>query len=184
MLNNPLFWIGIYLVGYTITIVVISLPRLSTKFENKLLRSLVRPFILLTFIGPPLALPFTKGPRMAIPTLVALTVGIILLGINFILKILGQKQIGILPALKGKARLVATGVYGIVRHPLYLSNGLLALGMAILFKSMYALLFSIPYFLSYLLIIHFEERDLLEKYGEEYREYTKKVPWRLIPWLL
>ena len=68
----------------------------------------------------------------------------------------------------------------IVRHPLYMSNGLLAIGMAILFRSIFALLFFIPYFLFFLLLIHFEEKNPLEKYGEEYRRYRKKVPWRMI----
>ena len=107
-------------------------------------------FILLTFIAPIIALPFTKGPRIAILTPVALTVGIILLGINFIIKILAQKEIGIASALKSKGSLVTRGVYGTVRNPLYMSNFLLAVGMAVLLKSMYALLFSIPYALLYL----------------------------------
>jgi protein-S-isoprenylcysteine O-methyltransferase Ste14 len=179
--GNPLFWIGIYLIGYIITIMVLSLPGMLTKIENKMPKPLIRTLILLTFIGPPVALPFTKGPKIRIPTPVALTVGIILLGINFIIKGLGQKEIGVIPALKSKGKLVTTGVYEIVRNPLYLSNGLLAIGMALLFRSMSALLFSIPYFLFYLPLIHFEEKDLLEKYGEEYEDYKKKVPWRIIP---
>lgn len=62
-----------------------------------------------------------------------------------------------------------------------MSNGLLAIGMAILFKSLYALLFSVPYFLSYLLIIYFEEKDLLKKYKEEYKKYKKEVSWKILP---
>jgi protein-S-isoprenylcysteine O-methyltransferase Ste14 len=62
-----------------------------------------------------------------------------------------------------------------------MSNGLLAIGMAIFLRSMNALLFSIPYSLSYLLIIYFEEKDLLEKYGREYQDYKMKVPYRIIP---
>lgn len=177
-LNNPPFWIGIYLVGYTITIIVLNLRVILTKVEHKIPKPLIRVFLLLTFIAPPLALPFTKGQKTAIP---ALIVGIILLGINFIIKALSQKQLGPIPALKSKGRLITTGIYGWVRHPIYLSNGLLAAGMAVLFKSMYALLFLIPYFLFYLPIIHFEEEDLLEKYREEYKEYKRKVPWRIIP---
>lgn len=181
MLSNPLFWIGVYFVGYAITIAAISLPKLSTKVENRIPKLFIRIFILSTFIAPPLALPFTKGPKIVIPTPIALTLGILLLGINFIIKITAQKQIGTIPALRRKSNLVTAGIYGIVRHPLYLSNGLLAMGMAALFRSMYALMFSVPYFLSYLLIIYFEEKDLLGKYGEEYKGYKKKVPWKLIP---
>lgn len=91
---------------------------------------------------------------------------------------------GAILALKRKKKLITVDMYGIIRHPLYISNGLLAIGMAVLFKSMYAFLFSIPYSLSYLLIIYFGEKNLLEKYGEEYKEYRRKVPWRMIPKLL
>lgn len=178
---NSLFWIGLYIVGYVITIVVVSQSGMRIRVETKMPGVLTRIFILLTFVAPPVILPFTKGPKIAIPTSVALTVGILLLGINFIIKIVAQRQIGVSPALKSKAKLITTGIYGIVRHPLYLSNGLLAIGMAILLKSMSALLFSIPYALLYLLIIHFEERGLLEKYGEEYEAYKGKTPWRMIP---
>jgi len=179
-LIDPVFWMGIYLMGYTIAIIVFSLPELL-NWVNRIPKPVIRIFTLSTFIVPVIALPFTEGPRMEIPTPIALIMGIILLGMNFIIKISAQKQIGISPVLKGKGKLVTTGVYGIVRNPLYLSNGLLAMGMAILFRSLYAFLFSIFYLLSYLPIIHLEERDLLEKYGREYLDYRKKVPWRMIP---
>ena len=179
--TNPLFWIGLYLVGYIIAIVALSSSGVRIKVENKIPKPLTRIFILLTFVAPPVILPITKGPKMKIPTPVALTVGIVLLGINFIIKIVAQRQIGVSPALKNKAKLNTSGIYGVVRHPLYMSNGLLALGMAILFKSMHALLFSIPYALLYLLIIHFEEKNLLERCGEEYKEYKRKTPWKMIP---
>lgn len=181
ILNESIFWIGIYLIGYTITIAVLSLRGMQTKVENRIPKPLIRIFILLTFIAPVVALPFTEGLKMEIPIPVASIAGIIFLGINFIIKILAQKQIGVTPALKSKGKLITTGIYRTVRNPLYLSNGLLAVGMAVFFRSLHAFLFSILYFLSYLLVIHFEERDLLEKYGEKYREYRRKVPWRMIP---
>ncbi len=190
--TNPLFWIGLHLVGYVITIVVFASPRVSNSVENKIPKPLTRIFILLTFIVPPVILPFTslysehltgftKRPKIAISTPVALTVGIFLLVINFYIKILAQRKIGVSPALKGKGKLITTGIYGIVRHPLYMSNRLLAIGMAVFFRSVCAILFSIPYSLSYLLIIHFEEKGLLEKYREKYKKYKKEVPWRMIP---
>ncbi len=179
--GNPLFWIGIYLVGYIITILILSKHSIHNKVESRMPKPVMRFFIFLTFIAPPVALPFTKGPNIPIPTSIALSVGITLLVINFVVKIISQRQIGVLPALKSKGRLVTTSMYGIVRHPLYMSNGLLAIGMAILLKSIYALLFSIAYAFLYLPIIHFEEKDLLEKYGEEYKAYKRKVCWRIIP---
>ena len=180
-LNNPLFWTGIYLIGYIITIVALASPKVLNKIEKKLPKPLIRIFILPTFIAPPVILPFTRSPKIEIPTAIALFFGILLLVINFHIKIIAQKQIGAIPALKSKGKLITTGIYNIIRHPLYISNGLLAFGMAFLLKSLYALLFAIPYSLLYLPIIYFEEKDLLKKYGEVYEEYKRKVPWKMIP---
>ncbi len=179
--NNPLFWIVFFLVGYTAVIVALSLPEVLVKIEKRAPKILIRILIFFIFIMPVVILPFTEGPKITIPDSVSVSVGLSLLILNFIIKILAQKQIGALPAVKSKSKLVTTGIYEIVRNPLYMSNGLLAIGMAILLKSMYALLFSIPYSLSYLLIIYFEEKDLMKKYGREYQSYKMKVPWRIIP---
>ena len=181
ILGSPFFWIGVYLVGYIVAIAVISIAGMQTKVENKIPRPLTRIFILLTFIVPPVILPITEGPKMTIPTPVALTVGILLLGINFIIKIVAQRQIGVSPALKSKAKVITAGIYSVVRNPLYLSNGLLAVGMAILFNSLYAFPFSILYTFLYLPIIYFEEKDLSKKYGKEYEKYKRKVRWKMIP---
>lgn len=181
--SNPFFWIGLYSSGYIIIAIVFTSSRILTNVKNRIPKLFIRAFILPTFIAPIIALPFTKGPQLAVPAAIALFIGAVLLGASFTVRILAQKQIGKFPALKAKEKLITTGIYGIIRNPMYASNGLLALGMAVLFKSTYAALFSIPYTLLFLPIIYFEEKDLLDKYGKEFEEYKKKVPWRLIPWM-
>ena len=173
--SNPVFWIGVYSAGYTITILALGISSMQAKIQRRMPKFLVRIFLLLTFIAPPVIIPFTEGPKLAIPMPAALIVGVFLLATNFALKIVAQRQIGVLPALKGKAGLITTSVYGLIRHPLYVSNGLLAIGMAVLFRSMYALLFSVPYALLYLPIMHFEEKNLLKEYGGEYEKYREEV---------
>jgi len=151
MLNNfwvePFFWIGLYLIGYMITILVFISSKRAMKIENSIPKALVRIFAFLTFVLPIVILPFTEGPKMSIPTIITLTVGIFFLVLNFYLKIIAHRDIGISPALKSKTNLITTGIYRIIRNPLYLSNVFLAIGMAFLFKSGYALLFSLVYFL-------------------------------------
>ena len=71
---------------------------------------------------PIIILPFTEGPKIAVPTIIAVMVGIFFLGLNFYLKIIAHRDIGISPALKNKTNLITTGIYGIIRNPLYLSN--------------------------------------------------------------
>ena len=120
---------------------------------------------------------------MGLPQVIAIGFGGVLFTANIILKIAGQRRIGAMPGLKSKGTLVTEGVYGYVRHPLYLSNILMALGMALLLNSLYGLLFSIYYSIGFCLIIYFEEKGLIASYGDQYRAYQQRVRWRMIPYI-
>jgi len=71
---------------------------------------------------------------------------------------------------------VRKGVFSFVRHPIYLSEILLYLGLLLINISLAAALIWIiaMFFLHY--ISRYEEKLLLEKFGEEYRLYIKEVP--------
>lgn len=180
-LLEPAIWTFLYILGYIIVIIVLSSKNRISRVQKSVPKPVVMLFMLLTFIAPPVILPFARGPGIGIPSSISITLGIILIALNFVIKFLGQRKIGTIPGLKEKGNMVTGGIYGIIRHPLYMSNGLLAIGLAILFDAMYALVFSICYFFLFLPIIYFEEKDLIEKYGEKYLKYKRKVPWRMIP---
>lgn len=77
-------------------------------------------------------------------------------------------------------KLIDTGLYGIVRHPMYSATVLLFLSMPLILGSIYA--FAI--FLLYPLIIAKRiksEEVFLEQELSGYAEYKQKVPYRLIP---
>jgi protein-S-isoprenylcysteine O-methyltransferase Ste14 len=79
-------------------------------------------------------------------------------------------------------RVVDTGLYGIVRHPMYSVTLLLFLSMPLVLGSLFAL---IP-FLAYPFIITVRlrnEEKLLEAELDGYTAYQKKVKWRLIPFI-
>ena len=81
---------------------------------------------------------------------------------------------------EGGHRVISTGPYAVVRHPMYSGFILWFISMSIALGSLYGL---IPLgFITILLIvrIHFEE-ELLHEELEGYTEYTKKVKKRLIP---
>ena len=178
---SPFLWISVYTIGYVITIIVFSIQNVLTKIESIIPKFVIRFFALLTFIVPIIILPLTKGPKIPIPTPISITLGIILFIVAVIIRVLGQREIGTSPALKNKKELITIGVYSVTRNPLYISNSLLAIGFAVTFKSLYALLFSIVYFFLWLPLIYLEEKDLQQKYGKEYEEYKIKTPWRMIP---
>ena len=79
-------------------------------------------------------------------------------------------------------KVIDTGLYGIVRHPMYFATLLLFLSMPIVLGSVY----SFVIFLAYPFIIGMRiknEEELLEKELVGYREYKQKVKYRLIPFI-
>lgn len=77
---------------------------------------------------------------------------------------------------------IDTGLYGIVRHPMYSATLLLFLSMPLILGSMYALLV----FLAYPFIIAKRikgEEAFLEKELAGYAAYKQKVKYRLIPFI-
>ena len=79
-------------------------------------------------------------------------------------------------------RVIDTGLYGIVRHPMYSATLLLFLAMPVVLGSAYAL----AVFLAYPFIIVKRiksEEAFLEKELPGYREYKQKVKYRLIPYI-
>jgi protein-S-isoprenylcysteine O-methyltransferase Ste14 len=71
---------------------------------------------------------------------------------------------------------VSKGVYRISRHPIYLTGFLLYIGIGIATASWVILLCAILWIVLFHFVVPFEERFLLEKYGDSYREYMNKTP--------
>ena len=79
-------------------------------------------------------------------------------------------------------KVIDTGLYGIVRHPMYSATLLLFLAMPIVLGSIYSFII----FLAYPFIIAKRikgEEAFLEKELDGYREYKQKVKYRLIPFI-
>lgn len=84
--------------------------------------------------------------------------------------------------VKEGQKVIDTGLYGIVRHPMYSATLLLFLSMPLVLGSLY----SLCVFLAYPLIIIkriIGEEQFLEKELEGYAEYKQKVKYRLIPFV-
>jgi protein-S-isoprenylcysteine O-methyltransferase Ste14 len=81
-----------------------------------------------------------------------------------------------------KQRVITTGVYSFVRHPLYLGCALLMFGAPLLVGSVYGLILSVIGLLVLAGRTVGEEKMLIEEL-EGYDEYKKKVKYRLIPFV-
>ena len=79
-------------------------------------------------------------------------------------------------------KVIDTGLYGIVRHPMYAATLLLFLSMPLVLGSVYAFVIFLAY--PFIIVKRLKsEEAFLEENLEGYREYKKKVPYRLIPFI-
>ncbi|MBI2937727.1 MAG: isoprenylcysteine carboxylmethyltransferase family protein [Thaumarchaeota archaeon] len=81
-----------------------------------------------------------------------------------------------------KQKLITNGIYGHIRHPLYLGEIIRNTGFAFAACSLYGL---IPILIGNVLLlfrIGVEERMLVEEFGVEYEEYMRRT-WKLVPYV-
>lgn len=79
-------------------------------------------------------------------------------------------------------KVVDTGLYGIVRHPMYMATVLLFLMMPIVLGSWYALIV-FAFYPAIIIVRLKDEEELLSRELPGYTEYKQKVKYRLIPFL-
>jgi len=112
--------------------------------------------------------------------------GLVLLLVGSAIRVQARRTLGnyfspvvrILPEHK----LTRYGIYKYIRHPGYLGELLLYFSVPLLFHSLYGFLvmvFLIPFILYR---IRVEEQMLIEKFGDEYRDYMRKSK-RFIPYV-
>lgn len=83
----------------------------------------------------------------------------------------------------GAGKLVTTGIYGYIRHPQYTGLLLLSLGMIIEWATL-PMLIMYPIIIGvYVRLAKKEEKDMMNEFGDAYREYMKKTK-RFIPFVL
>ena len=77
---------------------------------------------------------------------------------------------------------ISTGLYGVVRHPMYLASVLMFLSIPLVMGSWYAL---IPFaFYPVLMVVRIlDEEKLLSAELAGYEEYKRKVKYRMIPFV-
>ncbi len=79
-------------------------------------------------------------------------------------------------------RVVDTGLYGMVRHPMYLATILLFLSMGIVLDSVFSFIVLLCYIPIIVKRIKYEEKTLMDNLVG-YSDYIMKVKYRLIPFI-
>ena len=127
-----------------------------------------------TWITDSFFLEYTTFINQYIPPAVKIPVGMVFLIISGYLSIKGHSIVFV--KNRENAGVIRENVFNIVRHPIYLSEILLYLGLLILNISLAASIVWIIGigFLHY--ISKYEESLLLARFGKEYEQYMKEVP--------
>lgn len=172
----PLFWVPIHcalaffrrlgLFTYVLPIVTwLPLAYLTFTMRDPLLKFRIALTPLVNDLG---ALLLLFGIGLQVWTLLLLTLPVIM----------GMPEI----SKNAPGRLIATGPFSVVRHPTYLSHTLMLLG-SFLWTEVAALFIAtvIDALVVNAVIVPLEERELLERFGEEYEAYRQQVPNRILP---
>ena len=67
------------------------------------------------------------------------------------------------------------GIYGKIRHPQALGEGILGFGTGFIFQSPFIALFSLLWIPLMVYVSFIEEKDLVKRFGDEYRAYQTRT---------
>jgi protein-S-isoprenylcysteine O-methyltransferase Ste14 len=150
---------------------------------------IVLPVFILSFVGLVVFIPldvfrFHLFPR---PSVLVSSLGLLLYLAGWVPMCLAFKENAFAaPVVKHQAErqqtVIDTGVYGVVRHPMYSGLLLLGPGMALWLESYAAVLVAIVPIAMLMVRIGIEER-FLRRELQGYDAYTQKVHYRLIPFV-
>ena len=104
-------------------------------------------------------------------------VGISLTFVGFTLWTIAKLQLGASFAVWAQAkRLVTTGLYSKIRHPIYFFGGIAILGLFVAWGRLVPLVLFLAFYTTQLLRMKKEEAVLEQAFGDEYRRY-KASTW-------
>ena len=112
--------------------------------------------------------------RHYIPLFVRIVIGVVILVISIYL-FWGSHKI-VFGQVREKPVVINKGVFCRVRHPMYLSAIMLYFGLLSFTLSIFAMIVWIIALIFYHLIASYEEKLLIEKFGESYSQYQSEIP--------
>jgi protein-S-isoprenylcysteine O-methyltransferase Ste14 len=104
--------------------------------------------------------------------------GLFIFTVSLVLTITALFNVASAPA----DRPVTEGVYKISRHPMYFSGFLMIASVGVCGASWGVLLLAVIWMVFWRIVVPFEERFLVQTYGDSYRDYRDRTPrWIGIP---
>lgn len=188
---NGWLFIGLLFIPMLILGVVLFLKapkllekRLSTKEKEKTQKGVVSASALLFLVGFIVAgLDFRFGwSAIPLPVVIAASV-ILLVSYGLYGEVMRENAyLSRTVEVQENQKVIDTGLYGIVRHPMYAVTVWLFLSIPVVLGSLWSLLCFVPYVFVIAVRIKNEEK-VLEEGLEGYKEYKQKVKYRLIPFV-
>ncbi len=127
-----------------------------------------------TWILDSFFLKYTTSINQHVPLGIRIALGVVLLAFSVYLAIMG---LSIVFGEKSESSgVIKVSVFRVVRHPIYLSEILLYLGLLLLNLSLAAAIVWVIAILFLHYISRYEERLLIARFDEEYEQYMREVP--------
>lgn len=167
----------------------ISGESLSRKADGNLMMTFIRIFGLILWLSPFVYLlnpAWMDWSKLNLPESVRwLGVGAGIACIGLLYWLFSSIGNGITPvsATRKEHKLVTNGIYRWVRHPLYTVGAALFASFGLMADNWYIILLGALAFAAMAIRTPKEEANLIEKFGDEYREYMKRTG-RFLPKLL
>jgi len=176
ILTNPFFWAFVGMFGLLLGIALVS----GTKLGQNSLFGVIT-IMICDFSRIILVLPFCPQPRFEIG-IWNWILGVFIIAIAAVFGV-PALSINWWTAPDSKMTLKTTGIYGIVRNPIYLADLLFSLGFAVMFRSIIGVALIPIWWAAHLAVVLVEETSLERTLGQPYLDYKQQVKGRIIPGL-
>ncbi len=183
-INFSLLFVSLFLFSYFYTLSVQPIKREKKKGERawkecmklRIIASIfefITVITLILWIWFPLPLINWKvHPNYVFGLVIGIVISVPCLAI--LLK--GVKDAGSETLQPSKETEIYGGIYNYVRHPQSLGEFPLFLAIAFMVNSWFLVLLMVIYIIIYVpIMIHYEEKDLIRRFGEKYRGYQKQT---------
>jgi protein-S-isoprenylcysteine O-methyltransferase Ste14 len=127
---------------------------------------------------------FKLPRRVPIPPTAGLVMGIVLLAFGFGWMVWSLRSLSIRRAFgkelfksAAESTLVTIGPYAYSRNPLYFSAIILFLGWFFVFRWTPIAIMAVLFLVHFILVAKWEERELTQRFGDQYRDYKQQVPF-------
>jgi len=175
-LTNLFFWAFIGMFGLLVGVALVSGIKLGKNAVFGMITIMICDFSRIILV-----LPFCPQPRFEIGIWNWILGGIILA--IAVIVCVPALSINWRTAPNSQMVLKTTGIYGIVRNPIYLTDILFTLGFAVMFGSIIGMALVPVWWAAYLTIVLVEEMSLERALGQRYLDYKQQVKGRIIPGL-